>query len=462
MMYWQVFSKRILFCVFVLFVVCSGGCASHEGLYPVAPALTEGTAPEMNTPGYWTGLLDDPDEIIIPAAGIAPFNEAVRKETGKIKDIAHYPATYKGQWLRETFAAGLQSHAARRYFTLDGKRVRADFFEEISARMNVEIVPEEVTVRFGCVVAYANQRILPTGSGLYSGKNNHNFDRLQNSALDIGTPLAILHESTDGKWLYADSPLSAGWVRAEDVGLCSREQLLHYTSAEPFVVTLRAKTDIFLDENLRKHHAYVRMGTRFVCRPSGGAQGVVEILIPRRVPDGTCLFTSGFVAVRDIHPGYLPYTRRNVITQAFQLLNAPYGWGGMFGEQDCSRFVQEIFATVGIQFPRNSSQQARVGRLVGSFDEGTSEQARLQTIVRDAQAGISLLQMNGHIMLYLGLVDGRPYAIHDMWGYAEHDRGRQRLRVVNRVVVTHVLLGSGSNSGSLLERLITIRVVDAE
>ncbi len=42
------------------------------------------------------------------------------------------------------------------------------------------------------------------------------------------------------------------------------------------------------------------------------------------------------------------------------MLNQPYGWGDMYGEQDCSRFLQMVFATVGIMLPRDSKDQAQV------------------------------------------------------------------------------------------------------
>ncbi|MBN2298392.1 MAG: SH3 domain-containing protein [Deltaproteobacteria bacterium] len=415
----------------------------------------------MNTPGFWIGLLENPDEIIIPKEDIAAFNETIRKATGKIKDITQYPSSYQGKWLAESFSSAIGSIKKRDSFTIDGEKPGPDFFETLEANMDIPGIPSLVNVRFGFVVAYTHQRVLPTSSGLYSRKIDHAFDRLQNSALDIGTPVAILYGTRDRKWLYVDAPLCAGWVLAKDVGICSMEQIVHYTSAEPFAVTLSAKTDIFYDEELTRHHAYVRMGSRFVFQPQE-RKGVVEILLPTRSADGMCMFISGFVQEGDVHPGYLPYTPRSIITQAFRLLNSPYGWGGMFGEQDCSRFIQEIFATAGISFPRNSTQQAKVGRLAAFFDASVPEQERIRQIFAQARGGISIMQLNGHIMLYLGSYNGELYAIHDLWGYAEPGKKAENLRVVNRVAVTDLSLGRSGSSGTLLNRMITVRVIAAD
>ncbi len=451
-------SRRFHVWIFMLVFACLAACSIERGYHIPAPALLPGTSAFMNTPGFWIGLLENPDEIIIREADIAAFNAKIRNDTGKIKDITRYPASYQGKWLADTFSSALASMRKRQSFTLEGEKAGSGFFEAIEANMNIPCIPSVIAVRFGLVVAYTHQRVLPTESGLYSKKKSHAFDRLQNSALDIGTPVAVLYETRDKKWLYVDAPLCGGWVLAEDVGICLMEQIVHYTSAEPFVVTLSAKTDIFLNEGLTRHHAYVRMGTRFASLQEK-RNGAVEILLPRRNMDGTCMFISGFVREGDIHLGYLPYTPRSMIRQAFNLLNSPYGWGGMFGEQDCSRFIQEVFATAGIYLPRNSTQQAKVGRSAAFFYADMPGEERLRQVSDHARAGISIMQMNGHIMLYLGTYNGELYAIHDLWGYAEPGDGAENLRVVNRVAVTDLSLGGSGSSGSLLERLVAVRVI---
>ncbi len=58
-----------------------------------------------------------------------------------------------------------------------------------------------------------------------------------------------------------------------------------------------------------------------------------------------------------------------VIQQAQMLLNTPYLWGGVSaGGVDCSGFIQTLFRFIGIDMPRNASQQAMKGKEV-TFDE---------------------------------------------------------------------------------------------
>ncbi|MBF0619843.1 MAG: hypothetical protein HQL19_06710, partial [Candidatus Omnitrophica bacterium] len=61
-------------------------------------------------------------------------------------------------------------------------------------------------------------------------------------------------------------------------------------------------------------------------------------------------------------------------------------------------------------------------------------------------------------ILYLGAVDGRPYAIHATWGYREPaGGGAERLHVLGRVVVSDLDLGKGSKKGALLSRIVSAR-----
>ena len=97
------------------------------------------------------------------------------------------------------------------------------------------------------------------------------------------------------------------------------------------------------------------------------AGDAVGIVLPTRADDGRLEVKTGYVKRQETVAGHLSYTPRHIVEQAFEMLNTPYGWGGMNGQQDCSQFVQEVFATMGIALPRDSSDQARVGRLISSL-----------------------------------------------------------------------------------------------
>jgi hypothetical protein len=154
----------------------------------------------------------------------------------------------------------------------------------------------------------------------------------------------------------------------------------------------------------------------------------------------------------DVSPGFLPFTARNIYKQALMMLNEPYGWGDMYGEQDCSRFLQMVFATVGIMLPRDSKDQAQVSNVAVDFDEKSSDDVKNAAIAQSPAAN-TLLAMKGHIMLYLGTVDGKPYAIHDTTGYKKIVDDKEISYAIDRVIISDLSLGQGSPKGSLLRRL---------
>ena len=51
-----------------------------------------------------------------------------------------------------------------------------EFFDEIHKKMNLDAIPSQIPVRYGWIVHYADQRLLPTDDGLYQIKFDVDFD----------------------------------------------------------------------------------------------------------------------------------------------------------------------------------------------------------------------------------------------------------------------------------------------
>lgn len=438
-----------------------GGCgpsqAVHEMKYLAAPTVLPHVTAEMNTPGFWIGRLAEPDEVILSEDEIREFNRDIQTRLRLTKDIARFPQEFDGPELRAILQRELDGLRSMALYGADSRQVTTSFYASVEDNMHVESIGSAVEVRFGFVVCNADQRLLPASEGLHAEAGDIDFDQVQNNALDIGTPVAILHTSADGRWHYAMGPSSDGWIEIEKLALCSQEQLREIMD-RPFVTVVRAKGDVYRDEKLTQYCGFVRMGSKLFLSDDD-TQGVVGVVLPARADDGALEVGTGYLKREEVVAGTLSCTPRHIIEQAFEMLNTPYGWGGANGQQDCSQFVQEVFATVGVQLPRNSSDQACVGRLLGGFRPDDSDDRKQQAVVTQAIPGASLLHMKGHVMLYIGEVAGRPYVIHDVWAYRQASGDADAIRVINRVAVTDLHLGEGSRIGSLLHRLDSIRAI---
>jgi hypothetical protein len=411
----------------------------------------------MKTQGFWINRHPGPDAVILSPEEIIRFNERLRQELHLTKDLSQWPAAAPGQALRGQLGKHLEDLQTRGLVLLDGRNPGASYWYAVRQALNLEAIPREIPRQYGLVVRYAGQRFLPAEEGLYAKAYDADFDELQNSSFDIGTPVVILHRSLEGRWLWVESCASAGWVEAENVAAATEGQMASFWSA-PFAIVTVPKADIYLNREMTDFYSSAFMGVRLPLMRFDG--DYAEVTVPQRRPDGTATLVPGFMAAADIHEGYLPYTPRQVLIQAFKMLHQPYGWGGMYGGQDCSRFLQAVFATFGIELPRDSKNQIRTGEALAAWPAGASIEEKLRLLRESAVGGITLLGMKGHIMLYLGMIDGRAYAIHSAWAYRKPGRGgKDDTFVLNRVVVSDLSLGEGSQRGSLLDRLNAVRLV---
>lgn len=443
-------ERRRAALILVLLLTLACGCrgTAHDYSRP-APEVLPHTTAAMRESGFWTARLSDPDRIILTPEEIRRFNAYTRDVSRLTRDVTSIAPSDPDIDARAALADRLSTLRAERLFLADGTLAGDGFYRRFDRTPAEAAAPPEPT--YGIVTRFTDQRLLPTDEGLFAKPGDRAFDELQNSALDIGTPLAVSRVRPGDEWVYAQGPLTAGWVRAAAIASCSADDLRRRLPGSPgfpegrgFVVVTAPAAEIYADATAESPLGRARMGAAFALGGKSSA-ALIGISVPTRNADGTAVWADGFVRRADVHDGFLPYTARTVIEQAFRLRGVPYGWGDRGGTPDCSRFIQQVFATVGIEMPRNSKEQANVGVPVGADDPW--------------EEGVTLLAFAGHSMLYLGTVDGRPYTIHALYGYREPAFRGECVRVVNRVVVSDLSLGECSSKGSLRERITAVRKV---
>ena len=180
---------------------------------------------------------------------------------------------------------------------------------------------------------------------------------------------------------------------------------------------------------------------------------ILCVKIPKNTNKGNLIFEKVYLYSEDVNLGYLKYTQRNALKQAFKHLNSPYSWGGYNGDPDCSTFIRQVFGCFGLILPRNSLAQIKSGNKQTNLKK-SDDLEKSKEIISKITPAISLLYLPGHIMLYIGNEKDTPYIIHAIWGNEHLINKKERVvSFINKVVVSNLDIGKETSKGSLLHRI---------
>ncbi|NDJ76930.1 MAG: hypothetical protein GYB65_11800 [Chloroflexi bacterium] len=396
------------------------------------PCLPPNVTPDMLSVGFWLDRAgDSADTPFITPETIPAFNDQVHASID-IPAVLDLPDTLSAARVREQIAR--YAPPAETHYGNAGQPLDDGYFAALQENASPHL---PTPVRFGLAVCRTNVRAFPTHDLVTPQPYAFGFDRLQETTIDPGWSVAVLGSSSDGLWYFCLTPHYWGWVLAEHIALGTRQQVKAYTESESFVMTTAERGLVALATG---SGLAPQMGTRLLLDIQVSESN--SVLIPARLPDGSIKFRDGIIPPHsdDFYDGYLPCTPRTILQQAFRLLGSPYAWGGsrlgLYG-RDCSRLVRDVYAVTGVNLPRNSGQQTQIGTDNVIFAPDTSDDTRRNTLTRVPPGAI--LAAPGHVMIYLGHVDGEPYALHAS-GAPEN----------GRVIVSDLSLGK---EGSLLQRL---------
>lgn len=426
---------------------------------PKGPLLLTSTTPEQLTPEYWINKLPNPDEVIKTPEELEFFNQEIRSIVRDEIDVFAVPQKRSGKPVREQLELEFKTLKNRKFFGVDDQYINKSLFDTtIGPVMQVDKVPDSINVRYGAAVAAASVRALPTDVKMLEEKADYEFDQLQFTLIKLWTPVAILHTSSDGRWYYIQAPYTRGWVRSKDIAVFSgRDELKKFAKSPKFLCVTGESIPVFLGPELQTYSLKPSMGTRLPL--AGVLPNAYAVLLPVRGSAGKVSFVKGYVDKRsDVSVGYLPYTQRNIIRQAFKLLGARYGWGGMYNGRDCSGFTHDVFLSLGLDMPRNSKGQGYVGTQLGHFTPYADGDAKVEAL-KIARPGLTLLRMPMHLMIYLGQDRGHFWVIHSTWA-ERYDMNSDAKNRINQVVVSDLTLNGKSYLGSLFHRIISINEVN--
>ncbi|MCC6501878.1 MAG: SH3 domain-containing protein [Deltaproteobacteria bacterium] len=412
------------------------------------PALSYAAAP-INSPSFWIKKLKNPDTAVLSQDEIETLNAMILDDVEHMADLESMPETVSGDRVFEWLWTGFLLKPGARYDS-SGKKISEEFIDDVAYNMGLDSIAEEYEIRFGVVIERGDIRALPTDAPMYTSRRG-GFDMMQYTSAHPTEPVALLHESRDGEWGFFQTSTLRGWMRLDKVAFGERDEVM--ASTGDFLVVTGSHVKVYRDFAMKEPLSEVKMGALLRVDGSGREQGEPwKVNFPDKGPSGELVWVEAYLSpVADVNLGYLPYTRKNIIRQAFKMLGEEYGWGGREGLRDCSLFIKDLFATVGLNLPRNSRLQGSTGDVKAKASEARSYR-EISKALKSADPGITLLTLNGHVMLHIGDLKGKPYVIHQIFGYKD---GR-RMKLIKKTAVTGLDLGKRSRAGSFQKRLKSV------
>ncbi|MDD5022238.1 MAG: SH3 domain-containing protein [Endomicrobiaceae bacterium] len=418
----------------------------------------DNTFKNMKSAGYWISKLDNPDDVILSEKEIKEFNNKIFNTKVNITDLKVYPDTINTADFIKTLKTRFDYIAKKQYFNENFREIQKEYFEFLQNSIDIDTNSQKLQVKFAMTVKYSDVRILPAEDKIFSDPNNFDIDKLQEESLDLGVPLAVICQTKNKKWSYVVAPLEEGWIKTENLAYTDKKTITKWIDTKKIAVITSTKADIFLDEQMKNYFEYVRMGSKFPLLSKNKIY--VSVKIPTADNQGNLVFKKAYIPRENINIGFLQYTQRNILTQAFKHLNSLYGWGGTNGEQDCSSFIGQIFNCFGIVMPETSFQKIKCGTLLTEFTSNQLPSQKEEFIINNATAGLSFIYLPGHITLYVGNEKNKPYAIHAIWGVSAYDQNNQKtIKYINKVIVSDLNIGNDVIGNSLLDRIIKINLL---
>lgn len=425
-----------------------------------------GYSNEKLTDSYWIKRAKKSNSILLNTKQVVNYNKRLAEIDGSVSAWQNWPDSLNAAQITDKINQ-LSMRPSRVLYSQDGKQLTEIDVNVLLENLSLNTIKASSKEQFGLITQRSALRAFPSDLRAFSSLGNTDIDRFQESAVFPGTPVAVLHQSADKKWLFVQSELYAAWVKADAVAIANRATVLAYATKTPRLIISGANVrTVFSPDMPNVSDLVLDMGTAFPLleqwshtQPING-QGTLAahvIELPTRNSSGLLHIAPVLIArSADVRRDYLPVTRANIIQQSFKFLGERYGWGHDYGSRDCSGFVSEIYRSMAITLPRNTSDQAKSP----AFDREpyAIELSREQRLKRVKQLQIGdLIYVPGHVMMVIGHDAFGPWVIHDSHGTGFMQNGQFYSVPSNSVAVTPLLSMAFSADKTYMDAITTVQ-----
>jgi hypothetical protein len=307
------------------------------------------------------------------------------------------------------------------------------WFEEITDQSNFgaygTLNQKAMTLR------WMDIRAFPTDKPLYKNPakagDGYPFDLLQNSSVNYNEAVFVSHTTKDGAWSYIFTNNASGWVKSDGISFVDSKTIESVQKSEKVFIV---EDNYPLRDSNNRFLAYSRIGMILPLEREEGENYYVKTY------DRNNTLNIVSIPKRSAHLGVSKINKSDLISIGNQLLKNTYGWGGMYGERDCSSMIRDMFAPFGIWLPRNSAAQARKGEII-SF-AGLSNDEKLAMIKTKGVPFETIIYLKGHVLLYIGSYQDNVLVMHNFWGVRTLDKeGNKGRHIIGKAVISTLELG---------------------
>ena len=272
-----------------------------------------------------------------------------------------------------------------------------------------------------------NVRVLPTNSVMFYDPKTLGegfpFDYNQNSALKINTPIIVSHLSKDRAWAFIESGIVGGWVEIKNIAFVDDKFIKEFKTSN-YYVTVKEKFPIY--EPIFRE--YVKVGTIFPKKNN-------YFIIAKKDDNQNAIISYVYLNDDEVEAMPLAFNSANRVRILNQLLDEPYGWGGLLNNRDCSSFTQDFFAPFGKFLHRNSKSQTTNGKLLDVSQLSLEE--KKDYIKKHGVPFSTLVYLKGHIMLYVGVKNNEPLVVHNIWSVRlKNSSGEKYRHIIGKATIT--------------------------
>jgi hypothetical protein len=311
-----------------------------------------------------------------------------------------------------------------------------DFFDEMYKKSNYDTYGTENLL--AVTTKHSDIRAMPTEKPLLRDPSiageGFPFDYLQNSLVFANTPLFLSHYSSDKRWAFVFSSFAYGWVKTDNIAIIKAEYAKKWQKAKQINI-IKENIPLFTQDGSSLYET--KIGMKFALVDEN--ENFYTALAVSNYKMDEIIYHKVKIEKSIASKEVLRFNKQNIDSIISEIMKSKYGWGGVYGERDCSSTLMDFYAPFGIWLPRNSSKQSEIGESINLSK--LNDKDKVEFIKQEAIPFQTLLYRKGHIVLYVGTFNDEIVVLQNVWGVRTKQDQEEGRFLIGRVIFSSLKLG---------------------